>query len=452
MHLTFLGAAGTVTGSKYLLEAGGRRLLIDCGLFQGYKQLRLQNWAPLPVDPAGIDAVLLTHAHIDHSGYLPLLVKNGFGGRAWCTAATAALCEILLPDSGYLQEQDAEYANRKGFSKHRPALPLYDKQDAIDALQALEPVAFDRPFTPCEGVRARFRPAGHILGAASLELEVEGRRVLFSGDLGRRDDPIMQDPSPPSPPVDYLVVESTYGNRSHPDSDPAQELAEVINRTAARGGMVLIPAFAVGRTQELLYYIHQLKQQRAIVDLPVFLDSPMAINVSELLARFAAEHRLSAAQARAVCDTATYVRAREESMALNARTHPMIIISASGMATGGRVLHHLKARAGNPHNTILFVGYQAGGTRGAALLDGAREMKIHGGYVNVAAEVASIENLSAHADWRGILAWLADLPAPRRTFVSHGEPAASDALRLRLRERLGWTAEVPTHGQRVELT
>ena len=450
MNLSFLGAAGTVTGSKYLLEVAGRRLLIDCGLFQGYKQLRLQNWAPLPIEPATLDAVLLSHAHIDHSGYLPLLIKNGYGGRVWCTPATAALCRLLLPDSGHLQEQDAEYANRKGFSKHHPALPLYDKQDAIDALPALEGVAFGEWFEPCAGVRVRFRQAGHILGAASVEIEADGQRLLLSGDLGRAGDPVMRDPQPP-PAVDYLVVESTYGDRLHPDSDPAQELAEVIKRTAARGGMVLIPAFAVGRTQEVLFYIHQLKQQQAIPDLPVFLDSPMAINASELLWRFAAEHRLTSSQAHAVCATATYVREREESMALNARTHPMVIISASGMATGGRVLHHLKARAGNPHNTILFTGYQAGGTRGAALLGGAREIKIHGRYVPVAAEVANIENLSAHADWQGIVAWLADLPAPKRTFITHGEPQAADALRLHLHERLGWQAEVPAQGERAHL-
>ncbi|MFZ5492534.1 MAG: MBL fold metallo-hydrolase RNA specificity domain-containing protein [Pseudomonadota bacterium] len=450
MHLTFLGAAGTVTGSKYLLEVGDRRLLIDCGLFQGYKQLRVQNWAPLPIRPGTLDAVLLTHAHIDHSGYLPRLVKHGYGGRVWCTRGTAALCEILLPDSGHLQEQDAEYANRKGFSRHHPALPLYDKQDAIDALPSLERADFDVWFEPCEGVRARFQPAGHILGAASVEIEAGGRRLLFSGDLGRHDDPIMVEPAPP-PPVDYLIVESTYGDRLHPDGDPGQDLGDAIVRTAARGGMVLIPSFAVGRAQELLYYIHRLKQQGAIPDLPVFLDSPMAIDASELMCRFAREHRLSAAQARAVCATAVYVHEREESIALNARTHPMVIISASGMLTGGRVLHHLKARAGNPHNTILLTGYQAGGTRGAALQAGAREVKIHGRYVTVKAEVASIGTLSAHADWQGVLRWLSALPAPRQVFVTHGEQSAADALRLRLQERFDWQASVPLHGQRVRL-
>ena len=450
MHLTFLGAAGTVTGSKYLLEVDGRRVLIDCGLFQGYKPLRLQNWAPLPIRPNTLDAVLLTHAHIDHSGYLPLLVKHGYGGRAWCTPGTAALCEILLPDSGHLQEQDAEYANRKGFSKHRPALPLYDKQAAIDALPSLERMDFGAWFEPCAGVRARFHMAGHILGAASVEVEAGGRRLLFSGDLGRHDDPIMVAPEPP-PAVDYLIVESTYGDRLHPATDPAEDLREVITRTASRGGMVLIPAFAVGRTQELLYYIHRLKQQGAIPDLPVFLDSPMAIDASELMCRFSREHRLSAAQARAVCATATYVREREDSIALNARTHPMIIISASGMLTGGRVLHHLKARAGDPHNTILLTGYQAGGTRGAALLAGTREIKVHGRYLAVKAEVASIDTLSAHADWQGVLRWLAALPAPRQVFVTHGEQNAADALRLRLQERLRWPVSVPLHGQRVSL-
>ena len=450
MNLSFLGAAGTVTGSKYLLEGGERRVLIDSGLFQGYKQLRLQNWEPLPVKPGTLDAVLLTHAHIDHSGYLPLLIKNGYGGRVWCTPGTAALCDILLPDSGYLQEQDAEYANRKGFSKHRPALPLYDKQDAIDALPALERTGFGEWFEPCAGVRARFQPAGHILGAASVEIEAGGRRLLFSGDLGRYGDPIMVDPAPP-PPVDYLIVESTYGDRLHQDSDPAQELRDVITRTAARGGMVLIPSFAVGRAQELLFYIHRLKQEGAIPDLPVFLDSPMAIDASEIMCRHPREHRLSAAEARAVCATATYVHEREESIALNARTHPMIIISASGMLTGGHVLHHLKARLGNPHNTILLVGYQAGGTRGAALQAGAREVKVHGRYFTVKAEVASIGSLSAHADWQDVLRWLDGLPAPRQVFVTHGEQTAADALRLRLQERFEWQASVPLHGQRVRL-
>ena len=450
MNLTFLGAAGTVTGSKYLLEVDGRRLLIDCGLFQGYKQLRLQNWAPLPIRPSTLDAVLLSHAHIDHSGYLPLLVKRGYRGRVWCTPGTAALCEILLPDSGHLQEQDAEYANRKGFSKHHPALPLYDKQDAIDALPSLQRADFGDWFEPCAGVRARFQPAGHIVGAASVLIEAGGRRLLFSGDLGRYDDPIMVDPAPP-PPVDYLIVESTYGDRLHGQTDPAQALQDVIVRTAARGGMVLIPAFAVGRTQELLYYIHRLKQQGRIPDLPVFLDSPMAIDASEIMCRFSREHRLSAAQARAVCATATYVREREDSIALNGRHGPMIIISASGMLTGGRVLHHLKARAEDPHNTILLVGYQAGGTRGAALLAGAREVKVHGRYLPVRAEVVSIDSLSAHADWQGVLRWLTDLPPPRQVFVTHGEHSAADAQRLRLQERWGWRASVPLHGQRVRL-
>jgi metallo-beta-lactamase family protein len=451
MRLRFLGGAGTVTGSKYLLETDGGRVLVDCGLFQGYKQLRLRNRAPLPVDPKTIDAVVLTHAHLDHSGYLPLLVKNGFRGPVLCTEATRDLCAILLPDSGYLQEKDAEFANRHGFSKHRPALPLYTRRDAEKSLERFTPVSFDRHGPLPGGFDLCFRPAGHILGAAIVELVHRGVRLVFSGDLGRPDNGTMVDPTPISR-ADYLVVESTYGNRRHEPSDPEDLLAEIIGRTAARGGTVLIPAFAVGRAQALMFHLQRLKTAGRIPDLPVFLDSPMAIDASEVFCGHLHDQKLTAAQCRAACAVARYVRDAEDSKALDADPMPKVIISASGMATGGRVVHHLKHYAPDRRNTILFAGFQAGGTRGAAMMDGAEVVKIHGAYVPVKAEVQNLHMLSAHADADEIMDWLGHFDAaPRMTFVTHGEPASSEALRHRIEWQLGWSCSVPGHDDLVEL-
>ncbi len=452
MEIKFLGAAGTVTGSKYLLTARGKRLLVDCGLFQGYKQLRLRNWAPLPLDPRTLDAVILTHAHIDHSGYLPLLVKNGFAGPVYCSEATRELCEILLPDSGRLQEEDAAYANRQGFSKHRPALPLYTETDAARAVRQLVPVAFEREVALGGALRFRLSLAGHILGASMVGIYHDGTSMLFSGDLGRPNDPLMPAPATIER-ADYLVVESTYGDRRHDRRDPRRLLADVFNRAFKRGGAVIVPAFAVGRAQILLYYIHLLKSTKAIPDVPVFLNSPMAVEVTRIFRRHPAEHRLTPAECDAACAVAQYVNRVEDSKALNARKGPMIIVSASGMATGGRVLHHLKAFAPDPRNTVLFAGFQAGGTRGAAMLAGAEAVKIHGEYVPVRAEVANISNLSAHADYTEILAWLKGFTAPpRATFVTHGEPGVADALRRQIEERLGWAVRVPEHQEQIELT
>jgi metallo-beta-lactamase family protein len=450
-RLTFLGAVGTVTGSKYLLEAAGQRLLIDCGLFQGYKQLRLRNWRPLPFDPAELDAVVLTHAHIDHSGYLPLLVKNGFAGPVFASEGTRDLCDILLPDSGYLQEKDAEFANRHRFSKHQPAMPLYTEEDAQAALKVFKTLRFNEADEILPGITLTLRVAGHILGAAILEIETEGKKLVCSGDLGRLTDPIMFAPARIRE-ADMLLVESTYGNRLHEDGDPEKALAEIITQTAARGGSVLIPAFAVGRSQTLLYHLWQLRQRNEIPELPIYLDSPMAIDVSELFRRHADFHRLSHDEAKAVCATATYVREVEESKELDHTKVPIILISASGMATGGRVLHHLKYFAPDPRNSLLFTGFQASGTRGASLLAGAKAIKIHGSYHPVRAQVASLDMLSAHADQREILSWLGGFDrAPGKVCITHGEPEASDGLRIAIGEKLGWEAEVPEYKDSVTL-
>ncbi len=452
LRLSFLGAAGTVTGSKYLVENVDHRLLIDCGLFQGYKALRLRNWARFAVDPRRIDAVLLTHAHLDHSGYLPLLVRKGYSGPVFCSASTADLCQILLPDSAHLQEQDAAFANRHSFSKHKPALPLYTQEDAIQALKRLRPIAFEQQQDLPGGASAYLRRTGHILGAGSIELDWDGTRIVFSGDLGRYNDPTMVDPAPVKH-ADYLIVESTYGDRRHEAQDPEDALAEIIARTIQRGGTVVIPAFAVGRAQSLLFHLHHLKVSRRLPDVPIFLDSPMAIAASEIFCRHLADQRLTARECRDACGVARYVQSGEESKALTANPAPKIIVSASGMATGGRVLHHLKHYAPNAKNTIFFAGFQAGGTRGAAMVGGADRIKIHGEYVPVRAEVKNLEMLSAHADADEIMRWLKGFKSPpRTTFITHGEPSASDALRHRIKEELGWTCVVPDHGQEVELS
>jgi metallo-beta-lactamase family protein len=421
-------------------------------LFQGLKQLRLRNWDPPPVQPREVEAILLTHAHIDHTGYLPLFVKRGFAGRVFCTHATRDFCEILLPDSGRLQEEEAEYANRHSFSKHSPALPLYTQRDAEACLPSLSPIDYDHEVQFGDDLSFRFLPAGHILGAAMIAMRRAQVSLLFSGDLGRSADPVIKAPTQVAR-ADYLVVESTYGDRLHDPSDPKLKLAEIINRTSGRGGTVIIPAFAVGRAQQVMYYIHLLKQERAIPDIPVYLNSPMAADVTQLFHRYQGEHRLTRSECEAMSKVAQIVNSVEESKWLNTRSFPMVIISASGMASGGRVLHHLRAFAPEPKNTILFTGFQAAGTRGAAMLAGASSVKIHGQYVPVRAEIAAISNLSAHADYAEILDWLAhfDQP-PRRTFITHGEPIAADALRHRIEEQMRWNCRVPDYLEASELS
>lgn len=452
MQIKFLGATGTVTGSKYLLTSGSAQILVDCGLFQGYKQLRLRNRETLPVSPSELAAVVLTHAHLDHSGYLPLLVKNGFSGKIYCSEATFDLCRILLPDSGHLLEEEANYANRHGFSKHSPALPLYSEADAVRSLKFFSPVKFGKRFKVCEGFTAELLPAGHILGAAIVSLRSGTTTITFSGDLGRPHDLIMVPPTSIEK-TDYLVVESTYGNRRHDPADPGILLAQTIRETSNRGGVTIIPSFAVGRAQELLYYIHLLKKTGKIpAVLPVYLNSPMATDATQIYRKHRDDHRLTHEQCEAMCHAAKIVNSVEESIALNEKQMPMVIIAASGMATGGRVLHHLKAFASDPRNTILFAGFQAGGTRGASMIAGVDSIKIHGEYVPLRAQVKQIDNLSAHADGDEILSWLSHfLAPPKQTFITHGEPAAADELRRRIEETLHWQCRVPDYLESAEL-
>lgn len=452
MKIQFLGATGTVTGSKYLVSIGASKILLDCGLFQGYKQLRLRNWEPLPFAMHELDAVVLTHAHLDHSGYIPLLIKQGFRGKIFCSEATYELCKLLLPDSGHIQEEDAAYANRHRFSKHNPAQPLYTEEDARHALKFFSPVKFDTRFSVNKLFHATLRPAGHILGAAIVLLEGADTSITFSGDLGRHNDLIMVPPSAIKK-TDYLVVESTYGNRQHDITDPLLKLGKIIRETANRGGVVVIPSFAVGRAQAILYYLALLKKSGEIPSgLPIYLNSPMARDATAIYRHHRSEHRLSPDECDAMCHAATIINTVEESKALNQQRKPMVIIAASGMATGGRVLHHLRAFSSDPRNTILFVGYQAGGTRGADMLAGADTIKIHGQYVAVNAQVEMIDNLSAHADADEILDWLSHIPlAPRQTFITHGEPDAAEALRKRIAKELGWACKIPEYRESVVL-
>jgi len=450
-RLSFLGAAGTVTGSKHLLEHDGLRVLIDCGLFQGHKNLRLINREAPPFDPSALDAVLLTHAHIDHSGYLPAVVRDGLRGPVFCTSATLELCKLLLPDSGRLQEEDAAYANRKGYSKHHPALPLYTEADAERAVGRLKPVKFGEAMKLDTDVNASFSHAGHILGAASVRVQAGGRSILFSGDLGRYDDLLMQDPAA-APEADVLVMESTYGNRLHGQDDPGQALAEIISRTSARGGSVVIPAFAVGRAQLLLHVIARLKAAQSIPDVPVFLNSPMAVDTTALYKRFARGHRLDDAELQAMAGVARMVRSEAESRDLMRLRGPSVITSASGMATGGRVLHHIRQHGPDERSTIVLVGYQAPGTRGADLQAGKRSLRMLGEDIPIRAEVASLSGLSAHGDANDLVRWARTMARPpRQVYLVHGETDAAQALATRLRTELGWTVEIPGRGDSVTL-
>ncbi len=451
MKLTFLGAAGTVTGSKTLFQHKKDRFLIDCGLFQGYKNLRQLNWIAFPFDPSALNAVVLTHAHIDHSGALPLLMKHGFKGPIYATPSTIELCHILLPDSAQLQEEEAHFANKHHTSKHTPAMPLYTVQDVRRTLKQFKPLAFNKSLSLSDEVSVRLRPAGHILGASSAEFTASGRTILFSGDLGRPDDRIMHPPAPIEK-ADCIVVESTYGDRLHPHNAPDEELALIINRTIARGGSVVLPSFAVGRAQALLYAIWQLKQRHAIPELPVFLDSPMAINLTEIYHRHRVEHRLSDQECDGMFNVAKMVRTVEDSRALNDIRYPSIIISASGMATGGRVLHHLRRMAPDRRNSVVFAGYQAAGTRGARMVAGEKTVRIFGEEVQINAEIHSIEGMSAHADAQQVVDWLKTAPhKPRQVFLTHGEPGPADLMRQRIEKSLGWSAFAPLLGQQLEV-
>jgi metallo-beta-lactamase family protein len=451
-ELAFFGGTGTVTGSKYLISYRNKKVLVDCGLFQGFKLLRLRNWAPPPFDARKIDAVVLTHAHIDHSGYLPLLAKNGFRGPVYCSRATEELCRILLPDAGHLQEEEANYVNRHAFSKHKPAQPLYTVEDAKYVLTLLRAVDFGQMLPVTEGMSVRFDHNGHILGSSALTFDIDDRKLVFSGDLGRPDDAIMRAPATLTE-ADYIVVESTYGNRLHEKIDPADALCAVVDRTLRRSGVVVIPAFAVGRAQSIICHLHRLQKAKRIANVPIYLNSPMAVDATRLFARHQDEHKLSHDEYQELFRSVKIVNTPEDSRRLNTLDGPMVIVSASGMATGGRVLHHIQRFAPDSKNTILFAGFQAAGTRGAKMVEGATEIKMFGSYVPIRAEVANLASLSSHGDYNEILGWLKGFQkAPKMAFVTHGEPAAADAMRIRISETLGWPCEVPDYLQHVTLS
>lgn len=449
--LQFLGAAETVTGSRFLIETAGKRILVDCGLFQGYKNLRLRNWHPFPVAPYSIDVILLTHAHLDHSGYVPALVREGFKGEILVTAGTAALVKILWPDSAYLLEEEAERANRKGYTKHKPAKPLYDQHDVERALKRMRIVKFGETVELPGGASAEFVPAGHILGAAQIRVTVAGTTVHFTGDLGREDDPLMIPPAAYEG-SDILVTESTYGDRNHPKVDPEEELGPPLKRVLERGGTVVIPAFAVGRSQALLLHIWRLMNTGAIPRVPIYLNSPMARATTRSYEGFPEEHRVSAQEFDEMYSFANMVNSVEESKVLNQNRQAKVIIAASGMMTGGRVLHHIVAFGSDPNNAIILTGYQAGGTRGRKLQEGAETLRIFGFDVPILAEVINTESLSAHVDSDGLINWMQAAPKhPKMVYAVHGEPASSDQLRFRIENELGWRARAAVDAEVIDL-
>ncbi len=451
--LHFLGGAGTVTGSKYLIESGGTRVLIDCGLFQGLKELRLKNWEKFPVDPRTIDAIVLTHAHLDHSGYIPRLVTQGFEGEIFATEPTRDLSGILLSDSGYIQEEEARYSNRKGFSKHHPAKPLYTQAEAESSLHFFKVKALSERWRVGD-IEFEYCEAGHILGAASVVVKASGKRIIFSGDIGRFNDVLMTSPVPCAQ-CDYVVMESTYGDRGHKDQDLSGFVQKLLKQVQRDRSVLLIPAFAVGRAQTLLYLLYRIFQSDPSLRVPLFINSPMATDVTTLFLNHSDEHKLTADEFAEVQKIAKFVRTPEESIELNRKRGPMVIISASGMLTGGRILHHIRAFAGDPKTVILLVGYQAAGTRGHTLFSGTRELKIHGEYVPIMAQVYQIDGLSAHADQKDLMRWLGssctDSFRPQKIFLVHGEASALDALRLKVKDTLGLNVEIPHLGQAYQL-
>ncbi len=452
--LTFLGAARTVTGSKHLLELDGHRVLFDCGMFQGLKQLRQRNWAALPVPADSIHAVVLTHGHLDHTGWLPRLVAAGFKGKVYCTGGTRDLSQLILPDAARIQEEDARHANKHGFSKHHPAMPLYTEQDAAAALARFTTCEFETKIQVSDQLEVEFINAGHLLGSAFVLATRRGNgggRVLFGGDLGRYGRPVLPDPSP-GVETDVLLVESTYGDRRHPPDDDGAAIAEVVQDTVARRGKLIIPSFAIGRTEEMLYWLFRLEDQKRIPKLPIYVDSPMALEGIEYYKRRADELDPELAALRRAHPRFTAVESADESKRVVQTPGPAIVIASSGMATGGRVVHHLFAELPYERNTVLFVGYQAAGTRGRQLIEGAHHIKMYGQHVPVRARIAKVNGMSSHADADEIIKWLRTFPrAPKMTYLVHGEPVAQNALQARIQTELSWSVEIPNHGQTVEL-
>jgi metallo-beta-lactamase family protein len=461
-HIQFLGATRTVTGSKHLIEVDGYRVMVDCGLFQGLKELRKRNWEPFPIDPSSINAVILTHAHIDHTGFLPKLVRDGFNGTVYCTPATVDLARILLPDSGRLQEEETAYANKVGSSKHRPALPLYREKDANEALKHLQSVNYHKRIELTNHLSFEFVTAGHILGSGFVNLDIkrpDGRHkcMTLTGDIGRYDEPIIHDPTKIEE-ADYIVLESTYGDRAHPDFDVKARLAELINQAVVRGGHILIPSFAVGRAQQLIYLIRELEEENRIPILPVYVDSPMAISATRFYLSHNEDHDLEMQdlvdEQKNPLSTGrfNFARSVEESKIVSAQEEPSIVISASGMATGGRILHHLLKRLPDERNTVIFPGFQAAGTRGRRLVEGEKEIKIFGQFIPVRAQIERLENLSAHADYREIMRWLGGFKhAPEKIFLVHGEPHAAESLKTMIGEKFGWEVQIPEYLEKFDL-
>jgi metallo-beta-lactamase family protein len=451
MKLKFLGATGTVTGSKYLITSAKSKILIDFGLFQGYKNVRERNWAPLPFDVSTIDAVFLTHAHLDHSGMIPLLYKNGYRGKIYCSSATFELCKLLLPDSGYLQEEQARYRNKHKLTKHNPALPLYGLKTAQDSLSLFTPIDFNSSVT-VNDIKVDLSPVGHILGAASIKVICENKTLIISGDVGRPNELVMYAPKPLEA-CDYLLIESTYGDRLHETEDASKILSTIINKTISKGGSILIPSFAIGRAQTVMFILSELIKNKTIPKISIFLNSPMAINASDIYHRFNGEHRLSDEQFHAIDDLVEYTRTVDESKAIEFIKFPHIIISASGMATGGRVLHHLKHLLPNYRNAVIFVGYQASGTRGHKLLKKPKLIRIFGRDIDVKADISEISSFSAHADYSEMIHWLkkSKISNPKKVFIVHGEPEAADEFRLHIKDELGWNATVPDYLSEYDL-
>tara|TARA_Y100000588_G_C14259444_1_gene926965 strand:+ start:34 stop:1389 length:1356 start_codon:yes stop_codon:yes gene_type:complete len=444
MKITFLGATETVTGSRYLIEHADKKVLVDCGLFQGPREIKERNWQDFPIAPDSIDAIVLTHAHIDHTGYIPVLAKKGFKGKVYCSQGTYQLCKILLKDSAFLQQEHAKKVNEAGYSRYKPALPLYTVKDAEYALSLFHPIAYDFVIT-IGGLQIMLIQSGHILGGSFVVITDGKSKITFSGDLGRPDQMLMKEPAHLKE-TDYLVLDSTYGDRLHTHEDFVQELGLIIQKTVEKKGTLIIPSFAVGRAQVLLYALYQLKKQNKIPGIPIFLDSPMAISVTDLYCDFLDEHKLSAQECHKVFDVATYVRTVSESKSLNHKHGPSIIIAGSGMADGGRVLHHFANTITNAKNTILFVGYQADGTKGRMLLEDIPEIKIYGKYYPVRATIKNIASLSAHADYHDILTWLASIEKPpKKIFLTHGDVDSLKSLQEKIIQRFNWSVVVPKY-------